>query len=73
MEINQTSQNLSFNKQKSLQKLGKKIKDLEYQKKQIEQESAERKIAEDKIETKANELQKIIQSLEKKKNGGFKA
>ena len=47
------------------------IKDLEYQKKQIEQEFSEGKVSDDKIETKANELQKIIKSLEEKEERWF--
>ncbi|MGE4347955.1 MAG: hypothetical protein AB7D46_11170, partial [Flavobacteriaceae bacterium] len=44
---------------------------LEYQKKQIEQEFSEGKVSDDKIETKANELQKIIKSLEEKEERWF--
>lgn len=68
---NQTSQGLSFNEQKELQKLEREIKDLEYRKKQIEQEFAEGKIADDKIEPKANELHKIIHTLEEKEKRWF--
>ena len=57
---------LNFNEQKEFTKIEREIKDLEYQKKQIEQEFADGKVADDKIETKANELQKIIQTLEEK-------
>jgi ATP-binding cassette subfamily F protein uup len=57
---------LNFNEQKEFNKIEKEIKDLEYQKKQIEQEFSDGKVADDKIETKANELQKIIQTLEEK-------
>ena len=38
---------------------------------QIEQEFADGKVADDKIETKANELQKIIQTLEDKEERWF--
>ena len=62
---------LSFNEQKEFNKIEKEIKDLEYQKKQIEQEFADGKVADDKIETKANELQKIIQTLEDKEERWF--
>ncbi len=62
---------LNFNEQKEFNKIEKDIKDLEYQKKQIEQEFSDRKVADDKIETKANELQKIIQSLEEKEARWF--
>ncbi|WP_396181040.1 ABC-F family ATP-binding cassette domain-containing protein [Flavobacterium sp.] len=62
---------LNFNEQKEFNKIEKEIKDLEYQKKQIEQEFSDGKVADDKIETKANELQKIIQSLEEKEARWF--
>ena len=62
---------LNFNEQKEFNKIEKDIKDLEYQKKQIEQEFSNGKVADDKIETKANELQKIIQTLEEKEARWF--
>ena len=62
---------LSFNEQKEFNKIEKEIKDLEYNKKQIEQEFADGKVADDKIEAKANELQKIIQALEEKEERWF--
>ena len=62
---------LNFNEQKEFNKIEREIKDLEYQKKQIEQEFADGKVSDDKIETKANELQKIIQSLEEKEARWF--
>ncbi|MBP6126749.1 ABC-F family ATP-binding cassette domain-containing protein [Flavobacterium sp.] len=62
---------LNFNEQKEFNKIEKEIKDLEYQKKKIEQEFADGKVADDKIETKANELQKIIQTLEEKEARWF--
>ncbi|MEL1247445.1 ABC-F family ATP-binding cassette domain-containing protein [Flavobacterium helocola] len=62
---------LSFNEQKEFNKIEKEIKDLEYNKKQIEQEFADGKVLDDKIEAKANELQKIIQSLEEKEERWF--
>ena len=65
------STGLNFNEQKEFNKLEREIKDLEYNKKQIEQEFAEGKVADDKIEAKANELQKIIQSIEEKEERWF--
>ena len=65
------STGLSFNEQKEFNKIEKEIKDLEYNKKQIEQEFADGKVADDKIEAKANELQKIIQALEEKEERWF--
>jgi len=62
---------LNFNEQKEFNKIEKEIKDLEYQKKQIEQEFADGKVADDKIEAKANELQKVIQTLEEKEERWF--
>jgi ABC transport system ATP-binding/permease protein len=62
---------LNFNEQKEFNKIEKDIKDLEYQKKQIEQEFSDGEVADDKIEAKANELQKIIQSLEEKEARWF--
>jgi len=65
------STGLNFNEQKEFNKLEREIKDLEYNKKQIEQEFADGKVTDDKIEAKANELQKIIQSLEEKEERWF--
>ncbi|CAM3854730.1 ABC-F family ATP-binding cassette domain-containing protein [Flavobacterium cucumis] len=65
------STGLSFNEQKEFNKIEKEIKDLEYNKKQIEQEFADGKVTDDKIEVKANELQKIIQTLEEKEERWF--
>ena len=62
---------LSFNEQKEFSKIEREIKDLEYKKKQIENEFSEGKVADDKIEEKANELQKIIKSLEEKEERWF--
>lgn len=62
---------LNFNEQKEFNKIEKEIKDLEYQKKQIEQEFADGKVSDDKIEAKANELQKVIQTLEEKEERWF--
>ena len=70
-EKNTASAGLNFNEQKEFNKLEREIKDLEYNKKQIEQEFADGKVADDKIEAKANELQKIIKSLEDKEERWF--
>lgn len=67
----QVKSGLTFNEQKEFQKIEREIKDLEFKKKEIETEFAEGKVADDKIETKANELQKIIQSLEEKEERWF--
>ncbi len=65
------STGLSFNEQKEFNKIEREIKDLEIQKKTIEQEFADGKVSDDKIEAKANELQKIIQTLEEKEERWF--
>ncbi|EAZ96033.1 ABC transporter ATP-binding protein [Flavobacteria bacterium BAL38] len=70
-EKNTASTGLNFNEQKEFNKLEREIKDLEYNKKQIEQEFADGKVTDDKIEAKANELEKIIQSLEEKEERWF--
>ncbi len=70
-EKNTVSAGLSFNEQKEFNKIEKEIKDLEYNKKQIEQEFADGKVSDDKIETKANELHKIIKTLEEKEERWF--
>ena len=63
---NPTTSGLNFNEQKEFNKIEREIKDLEYEKKQIENLFAEGKVADADIETKANELQKVIQKLEEK-------
>lgn len=63
--------NLSFNEQKEFQKIEREIKDLEFEKKQIEQLFADGKVADDAIEKKANELQVIIKKLEEKEERWF--
>jgi ABC transport system ATP-binding/permease protein len=70
-EKSTASAGLNFNEQKEFNKLEREIKDLEYNKKQIEQEFADGKVSDDKIEAKANELQKIIQTLEEKEERWF--
>ena len=65
------SSGLDFNEQKEFNKIEKEIKDLEYQKKQIEQLFSDGKVADNEIETKANELQKIIQTMEEKEERWF--
>lgn len=67
----QVKSGLTFNEQKEFQKIEREIKDLESKKKEIEAEFTNGKVADDKIETKANELQEIIQSLEEKEERWF--
>lgn len=67
----QVKKGLSFNEQKELQKLEREIKDLEFKKKQIEDEFSSGKISDDKISEKALELEKIIKSMEEKEERWF--
>ena len=68
---NNSTGNLSFNEQKEFQKIEREIKDLEFEKKQIEQLFADGKVADDAIEKKANELHVIIKKLEEKEERWF--
>ncbi len=62
---------LSFNEQKEFQKIEREIKDLEYEKKMIEQLFSDGKVVDSEIGTKANELQKIIKKIEEKEERWF--
>ena len=68
---NNSTGNLSFNEQKEFQKIEREIKDLEFDKKQIEQLFTDGKVADDAIEKKANELHIIIKKLEEKEERWF--
>jgi ATP-binding cassette subfamily F protein uup len=68
---NSTAAGLNFNEQKEFNKLEREIKDLEYEKKQIENLFAEGKVSDADITTKANELEKIIKKLEEKEERWF--
>ena len=68
---NNPTGNLSFNEQKEFQKIEREIKDLEFEKKQIEQLFSDGKVADDAIEKKANELHVIIKKLEEKEERWF--
>ena len=68
---NNSTGNLSFNEQKEFQKIEREIKELEFDKKQIEQLFADGKVADDAIEKKANELHVIIKKLEEKEERWF--
>ena len=59
-----TGGGLSFNEQKEYAKLEREIKDLEYEKKQIEQLFSDGKVADDQIGSKAKELQSVIEKIE---------
>jgi ATP-binding cassette subfamily F protein uup len=68
---NPTTSGLSFNEQKEYNKIEREIKDLEYEKKQIENLFAEGKVADADITKKAEELQVIINKLEAKEERWF--
>jgi len=68
---NPTNSGLNFNEQKEFNKIEREIKDLEYEKKQIENLFSEGKVADDQIEKKAIELQKVIERLEKNEERWF--
>lgn len=67
----QLKDGLTFAEQKEFQKIEREIKDLEYQKKQIENLFASTELSHEEIEKKSTELQKIIQSLEEKEERWF--
>ena len=65
------SSGLDFNEQKEFNKIEKEIKDLEYQKKQIEQLFSDGKVADTDIEKKAKELENLIKKIETKEERWF--
>jgi ATP-binding cassette subfamily F protein uup len=70
-KVTTVSAGLSFNEQKEYTKIEKEIKDLEFQKKHIENLFSEDKVTDSDIENKAKELQKIIKSMEEKEERWF--
>ena len=68
---NNPTGNLTFNEQKEYQKLEREIKDLEMDKSKMELLFSEGKVADADIESKANELQVIIQKMEDKEERWF--
>ncbi|MEG0917505.1 MAG: ABC-F family ATP-binding cassette domain-containing protein [Myroides sp.] len=62
---------LNFNEQKEFSKIEREIKDLEYQKKQIEDGFSNGTISDDEMISKGLELQKIIENLEQKEERWF--
>lgn len=62
---------LSFNEQKEFSKIEREIKDLEYRKKQIEDAFSEGLVTDDKIQSKATELQDILKGLEEREERWF--
>ena len=68
---NNPTGNLTFNEQKEYQKLEREIKDLEIDKSKMELLFSEGKVADADIESKANELQAIIQKMEDKEERWF--
>jgi len=67
----QVKQGLTFQEQKEFQKIEREIKDLEAEKAKIETLFSEGKVADNDIESKANELQKVIETLEQKEERWF--
>lgn len=68
---NPTSSGLNYNEQKEFNKIEREIKDLEYEKKQIENLFAEGKVADAEITAKAKELEVIIKKIEEKEERWF--
>ncbi|WP_372473550.1 ABC-F family ATP-binding cassette domain-containing protein [Capnocytophaga sp. ARDL2] len=67
----QVKNGLSFQEQKELQKLERELKDLEAKKVEIENAFSNGEVSAEEIETKANELQDILQSIETKEERWF--
>lgn len=67
----QVKNGLSFQEQKELQKLERELKDLEAKKVEIENTFSNGEVSAEEIETKANELQDILQSIETKEERWF--
>lgn len=67
----QAKKGLTFNEQKEFQRIERDIRDLEFDKKQIEEEFTDGKVADADIEAKAAKLQKIIKTLEEKEERWF--
>ena len=68
---NTASTGLNFNEQKEFNKIEREIKDLEYDKKQIENLFSEGKVADADIPAKAKELEVIIKKIEEKEERWF--
>lgn len=68
---NQVKKGLTFQEQKELQKTERDISNLQEKKDKIEKMFSDGKVGDDEIETKANELQKILQELEEKEEKWF--
>jgi ATP-binding cassette subfamily F protein uup len=68
---NSTASGLNFNEQKEYNKIEREIKDLEYEKKQIENLFSEGKVADADITAKAKELEAIIKKMEEKEERWF--
>ena len=62
---------LTFNEQKEFNKIEREIKDFEYEKKQIENQFSEGKVADADITVKAKELEVIIKKMEEKEARWF--
>lgn len=63
--------NLTFNEQKEFQKLEREIKDFEIEKSKIEKLFSDGKVADNDIESKAVELQSVIEKMEQREERWF--
>lgn len=66
-----SSDNLTFNEKKELNKIEKEIKNLEEEKSKIEQLFSDGKVADNEIENKAKELEIILKKMEEKEERWF--
>ncbi|MCC9041325.1 ABC-F family ATP-binding cassette domain-containing protein [Myroides sp. M-43] len=68
---NQVKKGLTFQEQKEFQKLEREIANLEQKKIEIEKLFSDGKVGDQQVETKANELQKVLRDLEDKEEKWF--
>ncbi|MGL4585035.1 MAG: ABC-F family ATP-binding cassette domain-containing protein [Flavobacterium sp.] len=68
---NQVKKGLTFQEQKEFQKLEREIANLEQKKVEIEKLFSDGKVGDEQVETKANELQKVLKDLEDKEEKWF--
>ncbi|WP_121965810.1 ABC-F family ATP-binding cassette domain-containing protein [Myroides sp. N17-2] len=68
---NQAKKGLTFQEQKEFQKLEREIANLEQKRVEIEKLFSDGKVGDEQVETKANELQKVLKDLEDKEEKWF--
>lgn len=68
---NQAKKGLTFQEQKEFQKLEREIANLEEKKVEIEKLFSDGKVGDEQVETKANELQKVLKDIEDKEGKWF--